>query len=95
VWTDALAGLVDMDLRHTLQHVAVPTLVVVGEHDRMTPPSAAVALAGDLPQGRLEVLERSGHFPMLEDPDRFNPRLRAFAREVLDRPPRTRRKQTA
>jgi pimeloyl-ACP methyl ester carboxylesterase len=83
VWTDGLAGLMDMDLRHSLRHVRVPALVFVGEHDRVTPPSSAVALAGDLPDGRLEVLEDAGHIPMMEVHDEFNQRLAAFAGPLL------------
>lgn len=91
VWTDGLAGLMEMDLRHAVRHIRVPALVLVGEHDRMTPPSSSVALAGDLPEGRLEVLERAGHFPMMEAHEEFNERLAAFARRVL-KPERSRRR---
>ncbi len=83
VWTDGLASLMEIDLRHTLPHITVPALVLVGEYDRMTPPSAAVALAGELPNGRLEVIERAGHFPMLEAHEEFNRRLEAFVDPVL------------
>ncbi len=75
----------DLDVRHTLRHVRVPALVVVGEHDRMTPPSSSVALAGELPDGRLEIVERAGHFPMLEEYEEFNRRLEAFADRVMPR----------
>ena len=91
VWTDGLAGLMEMDLRHAVQHIAVPALVLVGEQDRMTPPASSVALAGELPQGRLEVIERAGHFPMMEAHEEFNGRLASFVDEVL-RPRRSRRK---
>jgi len=79
VWTDGLAGLMDLDLRHAVRHVRVPALVVVGEHDRVTPPSSAVGLAGELPDGRLEVIGGAGHIPMMEAHDEFNGRLARFA----------------
>ena len=82
VWTDGLAGLMDMDLRHALQHVWVPSLVIVGDHDRVTPPASAMALAGELPDGRLEVLEGAGHVLMLERHEEFNEKLSAFATRV-------------
>lgn len=82
VWTDGLAGLMEMDLRQVLDRVIVPALVVVGEHDRVTPPAAAVMLAGDLPLGTLALIEGAGHMAMLERPREVNDRLRAFAREV-------------
>ena len=82
VWTDGLAGLMDMDLRHALQHVWVPSLVIVGDHDRVTPPASAMALAGELPDGRLEVLEGAGHVLMLERHEEFNEKLSGFATRV-------------
>ena len=45
VWTNGLASLVATDLRDALAHVRVPVLVVVGDHDRVTPKGAAEALA--------------------------------------------------
>jgi pimeloyl-ACP methyl ester carboxylesterase len=82
-----------MDLRHAVQHVRVPSLVLVGELDRVTPPSSAVALAGELPQGRLEVIEGAGHIPMMEAHEDFNRRVDRFAQEVLAL--RGRRRRTA
>ena len=89
VWTDGLARLMEMDLRHAVPRVTVPALVVVGEHDRVTPPASAVGLAGALPDARLVVLEGAGHMAMLERPERARPRDPAFAPTVLgpDAPP--------
>jgi pimeloyl-ACP methyl ester carboxylesterase len=92
VWTDGLAELMELDLRHAVRHIQVPAMVFVGEHDRMTPPSASIALAAELPRGRLEVFERAGHFPMMEEHEEFNRRLGAFADEVL--PPRRKRRRS-
>ena len=93
VWTDGLAGLMEMDLRHAIEHIGIPALVIVGEHDRMTPPSSSVALAGELPHGRLEVVEGAGHFPMMERHEDFNRRLASFAGQVLA--PRRRKRKSA
>lgn len=93
VWTDGLAGLMELDLRHAVQHIAVPAMVLVGEQDRMTPPQSSVALAGELPRGRLEVIPRAGHFPMMEAHEEFNRRLASFAVEVLG--PRGGRRKSA
>jgi len=93
VWTDGLVGIMDMDLRHAVRHVRIPALVVVGEHDRVTPPAFAVELAGDLPDGRLEMIPGAGHVPMMERHEEFNIALGAFAGEVLRlRAPRRQRR---
>ncbi len=86
VWTDGLAGLMDVDLRDALPHVRAPALVLAGELDRVTPTASAISFAAALPEGRLEVIPQAGHIPMLERHDEFNLRVRAFAEEVLERP---------
>jgi pimeloyl-ACP methyl ester carboxylesterase len=78
-----------MDLRRALPRVTVPVLVAVGDQDRVTPPAAAVRLAASLPDGRLFIVEGSGHLPMLERPERVNPALRSFARSAFGRGPAT------
>jgi pimeloyl-ACP methyl ester carboxylesterase len=98
VWTDALPELMEMDLRHALPRVGVPAVVLVGEHDRVTPPAGAVALAGALPEGRLVVIPDAGHIPMLETPEVVARELRGFARAVLApaaERPRSRRRTPA
>jgi pimeloyl-ACP methyl ester carboxylesterase len=94
VWTDGLAGLMEMDLRHALPRVTVPALVIVGEHDRVTPPAAAVELAGALPRGELTILPGAGHIAMLERPEEMNRALERFADSCLPkRKPRRPRKK--
>jgi pimeloyl-ACP methyl ester carboxylesterase len=83
VWTDGLAELMEMDLRHVLTRVRVPALVIVGQHDRVTPPASAVELVGGLPDATLAVVEHAGHMAMLERPAEINHDLRVFARRHL------------
>jgi pimeloyl-ACP methyl ester carboxylesterase len=83
VWTDGLAELMEMDMRHAVPRLKVPAIVVVGEHDRVTPPAAAIELAGALPEARLVVIEGAGHMPMLERPLELNREIRGFALPLL------------
>ena len=48
--------------------IALPALVIAGEHDRLTPPDAGRALAAQLPSARFQLVERSGHAPFLSHP---------------------------
>lgn len=82
VWTDALAGLIDMDLREAVEAVRVPALVVVGDLDRLTPPAMALALKGALPDARLTVMEGAGHLPMMERPEQFNGLVERFVERL-------------
>jgi pimeloyl-ACP methyl ester carboxylesterase len=76
---DALAGLAARaDSRPTLREVRVPTLVVCGEEDVLTPPSDAEALRAGMAGARLAVVPKSGHLPSLENPDTLLPVLEGF-----------------
>jgi pimeloyl-ACP methyl ester carboxylesterase len=50
---------------------AQPSLLVWGERDRMIPSSHVEAARSELPATRVEMFARSGHFPHLDEPDRF------------------------
>ena len=71
-------NLPNYDLREHLPEVKVPTLIVVGRHDWITPVEASEELAGLLPNAELVVFEDSGHSPQLEENDRFIATIRDF-----------------
>jgi pimeloyl-ACP methyl ester carboxylesterase len=56
----------------------IPTLVVVGDEDEITPPSVAKSLAAAIPGARLEVIAGAGHLPPLERPGDVTAVLRRF-----------------
>ena len=57
--------------------LAMPVVVVSGEHDR-TPRNCAV-LAASVPNGRFHLVEDCGHYVPLEQPSRLAAILRAGA----------------
>lgn len=60
----------DMDLHEALPRLTVPTIVIAGARDKLTPPSHARRIADMLPNlRRLTVLENTGHMTPLERPD--------------------------
>ncbi|OHV41947.1 MULTISPECIES: alpha/beta fold hydrolase [Pseudofrankia] len=59
-----------------LRHV--PTLLMVGDHDLMTPLPHSRTLAEALPEAELAVEEGAGHALPLERPDAVNERIRAL-----------------
>jgi len=73
-----LAVLTQSDLRGSVGGIAVPTLVVAGEHDRLTPPAASSWLAGQIPGASLSLLASAGHAPFLSHADEFVRVLLAF-----------------
>jgi pimeloyl-ACP methyl ester carboxylesterase len=65
----------------------VPTLVIVGDRDRLTPPAHARAIAAAIPGARLLELHGAGHCPMLEQPDAVNAALRQLVESAVDTTP--------
>jgi pimeloyl-ACP methyl ester carboxylesterase len=81
--TDALAGLAARaDSTPTLRQVRVPTLVVCGEEDAITPPAEAESMHAGIAGSTLELIPKAGHLANLEAPDAFNRALEAFLRRV-------------
>ena len=60
----------------------IPTLLVAGERDSVIPAEHTRAAGRLAPRSRLEIFEESGHFPHLEEPDRFADLVAAFVGET-------------
>ena len=79
---EAIISLNEADSRLQLASLALPTLVVCGEEDAITPPAESHALAAGIPGATLQMVPGAAHFPMLEQPERFNAVLRDFLNRV-------------
>jgi 3-oxoadipate enol-lactonase len=76
---DALAGLAARaDSTPALREIRVPTLVVVGDEDAITPLAEAEALQRGIQGSRLAVVPRAGHLSNMENPAEFNRHVRSF-----------------
>jgi pimeloyl-[acyl-carrier protein] methyl ester esterase len=73
-----LQQLAEHDLRAGCAQVTTPALVVAGQHDRITPPAAARALAAALPAARYLEIARAAHLSFLSHPDSFVAAIRPF-----------------
>jgi 3-oxoadipate enol-lactonase len=60
------------DSTPTLATIRVPTLIVVGAHDAVTPLAAATAMQAGIADSRLQEIQGAGHLPPLERPEAFN-----------------------
>lgn len=58
--------------------IAVPTLVIAGEHDQITPDSAIDTLVAGIPGATKGVIADAGHLSALEQPEAFAALLRGF-----------------
>ena len=66
------------DQRTRVAAIAVPTLVLVGDQDTVTPPDLSQELAGAIDGAELHVLAGAGHLSNVERPGDFNSAVEAF-----------------
>jgi pimeloyl-ACP methyl ester carboxylesterase len=66
------------DSRPLLPTITVPTLIVVGALDTLTPPHLAEEMRDLIPGARLEVIPGAGHLPPIEKPDDVTAVLRKW-----------------
>jgi pimeloyl-[acyl-carrier protein] methyl ester esterase len=66
------------DLRAEVPAIAVPTLVITGQRDALTPAAAGQWLAAALPDGRHADIAGAAHAPFLSHPAAFDGALRPF-----------------
>ena len=66
------------DSQTVLEQLAVPTLILVGDEDVLTPVDDSRRLQAVIPESELVILPETGHLANLERPDLFNDALRAF-----------------
>ncbi len=77
--SDALHGIAArQDSTPFLKEIAVPTLVVCGEEDLITPRAEAEIMQRGIKGAELVMIPKSGHFPSMETPAEFNAALEKF-----------------
>lgn len=69
---------VNMDTRSDIGSIRVPTHVVVGGADRLTPPETARAIADEIKGAELTVIGDAGHLANIEKPQEFNEAVLGF-----------------
>ncbi|MCD6064411.1 MAG: alpha/beta hydrolase [Flavipsychrobacter sp.] len=66
------------NLGDELQQVTVPTCLIWGKNDTITPPMVAEEFKSLIPNSELHWIDKCGHAPMMEVPDEFNKILDQF-----------------
>jgi pimeloyl-ACP methyl ester carboxylesterase len=70
------------DSTESLAKVSVPSLVIVGRDDTLTPPAESQRISSAIPGARLVEIPDAGHLPNLEQPDAFNSAVRTFLNSI-------------
>lgn len=66
------------DMTSSLKDITIPTLIICGKEDAMTPPNQAEALHIAIKNSVLQIIENAGHLSNLEQSDAFNKHLAGF-----------------
>lgn len=76
----ALAG--RTDTTSFLSNVKIPTLIIVGESDALTPVALSEAMRNQIPGSELHIIRHAGHISNIENPDEFNKHLLNFLDKI-------------
>lgn len=75
---DLIAGAKEQNVSTRLGEIEVPTLIVVGKEDILTPVEHAQFMHEKIPDSELYIIPKAGHAAPLERPGLFNSRVREF-----------------
>lgn len=81
---DDFAACDRFDIMDRVGEIKVPTLVVCGGDDVLTPPKYAYFLAEKIEGARVEIIDGAGHMVMIEKPHEFNSRVMDFLETLGD-----------
>jgi len=70
------------DTTPALFNMNIPVLILVGQHDILTPPSASYAMKEKLPDAGLHIIPEAAHLSNLENPGEFNGHLLNFLKKI-------------
>ncbi len=79
----AMQCLVTFDRRDALAELAVPTLVLAGEHDDNAPAAMMERMAGKIPGAHYQVIPGAGHLAHFEQPAAFRAALDTFFEQTI------------
>jgi 3-oxoadipate enol-lactonase len=68
-----------------LPNIQVPTLLLYGADDTLTPPAIGERMQAEIPDAKLVIIERAGHLSNIEQPEAFNAAMLSFLQAHRDR----------
>jgi pimeloyl-ACP methyl ester carboxylesterase len=77
-YCQSISTLRQADFREDLQQIQTPVLGIYGKKDVIVNPKQSQVLKDYLPHSQIAWFEGSGHFPMMDEPDRFHETIREF-----------------
>ena len=74
----ALQGLLEQDAPGALDDIKVPTFLLTGDHDRLSPPPISEVMARSIAGSELTIISECGHLSNIERPGEFNRLVHGF-----------------
>ena len=68
-------------MAHDIVNIKVPTLLIWGLNDTITPPAVAHEFNKLIPNSTLRFIDKCCHAPMMERPEEYNDLLEEFLRK--------------
>lgn len=75
---ETFKNVINEDLSPYLQNIKIPTLVIWGEKDTITPLKEGELISKLIPGAKLSVIKNAGHFRFLEKPEEFTKLIKEF-----------------
>jgi len=72
------------DTRGRLHQIKIPTLIIAGNDDELTPPKMAEELHSEIPDSNLRIFDKGGHGLYWEVPELFNESVLNFIKQHDD-----------
>jgi len=82
-WADAWHAMASIDTAPRLREIKVPTLCLVGEFDKSTPPPIVKAIAERIPGSRYQAMPGGPHMLFIEQPEETAKAVGEFLKDVL------------
>jgi pimeloyl-ACP methyl ester carboxylesterase len=73
------------DMTGLLASIRVPTLVLVGQEDVISPPAEMRSIAAAIPDAQFVEIPGAGHMTTMENPEAVNTALGSFLEEIVER----------
>ncbi|MBC8048253.1 MAG: alpha/beta hydrolase [Fimbriimonadaceae bacterium] len=67
--------------KESLKEINIPALILVGEEDVITPPSASETLHNNIANSEMQIIKNAGHLSNFENPEDFNAALSQFLKK--------------
>lgn len=81
-WNHAGPMLGTYQMKGRLKDISVPTLVLGGQFDFITPPQAQTDIDAELPNSDLVIFEESAHFPFITQQDNYLSTVRDWVSQL-------------